>query len=46
MLKNREPYQDLGYDYLDNRKKERQIQTYLVKLQQLGIAVDLKPVRA
>jgi transposase len=44
MLSKRQPYQDLGADYYDQRRKESKV-TYLTKqLARLGFAVQLDPL--
>jgi len=44
MLSKRQPYQDLGADYYDQRRKETKV-TYLTKqLARLGFAVQLDPL--
>lgn len=44
MLSKRQPYQDLGADYYDQRRKESKV-TYLTKqLTRLGFAVQLDPL--
>jgi hypothetical protein len=44
MLTRRQPYQELGGDYYDQRKKESKV-TYLTKqLTRLGFAVTLDPL--
>jgi len=46
MLSKRQPYQDLGADYYDQRRKESKV-TYLTKqLTRLGFAVQLDPLPA
>jgi len=46
MLSKRQPYQDLGADYYDQRRKESKV-TYLTKqLTRLGLAVQLDPLPA
>lgn len=42
IIKNHEPYVELGYDYIDSRKKTNQIQNYLQKLKVLGVEVEVK----
>lgn len=39
IIKEKVPYQDLGYDYVDSRKKNNQVQSYLDKLRNLGVEV-------
>ncbi len=46
MLSKRQPYQDLGEDYYDQRRKDSKV-TYLTKqLTRLGFAVQLDPLPA
>ena len=40
ILKNHEPFKELGYDYLDKQRQKNQIQTYLNKLKDLGIEIS------
>lgn len=42
IIKNKECYKELGIDYLESRRKKNQIQSYLDKLKNLGIEVELK----
>lgn len=45
ILKNHEPYKELGYHYLENlsqEKKANQINSYLSKLKTLGVEVEIK----
>lgn len=44
MMKRHEPYQDLGGDYYDRRKKEHLTRHLTQRLELLGYAVDLKPL--
>jgi transposase len=46
MLTRREPYRDLGPDYLDNRNKERNVNRLTRRLEKLGFRVSLEPVTA
>jgi len=41
-LKYKEPYQELGMDYLDNKKKEKITKSYIKRLNKLGYDVVLK----
>jgi transposase len=41
ILKNKVAYKDLGYDYLDNRRKTNQVQSYLDKLKNLGVQIQV-----
>ena len=42
ILKNKEPYLELGAEYLESRRKKNQIQSYLDKLKGLGVAIEIK----
>jgi hypothetical protein len=42
IIKNKEPYQELGAEYLESRRKKNQIQSYLDKLKSLGVEVEMK----
>lgn len=44
ILKDKTEYQELGYDYLSNLKKDKQIQRHLDKLKALGVEVTLQEV--
>lgn len=44
ILKDKTPYKELGAEYLDNRKKDRQIQRYLDKLKELGVEINKEMV--
>lgn len=44
ILKDKTEYRELGGDYLQNRKKDRQIQRHLDKLKALGVEVTLQEV--
>lgn len=44
ILKDKTAYKELGKDYLDNRKKDKQIQRYLDKLKELGVELNLEKV--
>lgn len=41
ILKDKVAYKDLGYDYLDSRRKTSQVQSYLDKLKNLGVEVNV-----
>lgn len=43
IIKNKEKYQELGAEYLEGRRKKNQIQSYLDKLKNLGVEVEIKP---
>jgi hypothetical protein len=42
IIKNKEPYQELGAEYLESRRKKNQVQSYLDKLKGLGVEVEIK----
>ncbi len=44
ILKDKTVYKELGAAYLDNRKKDRQIQRYLDKLKELGVEINKEMV--
>lgn len=44
ILKDKTAYKELGAEYLDNRKKDRQIQRYLDKLKELGVEINKEMV--
>jgi transposase len=46
MLKDGTPYEDLGPDHFNRRSKMTQSQRLVRRLQQLGYAVDIKPLAA
>lgn len=41
ILKDKVPYNDLGYNYLTDRRKKNQVQSYIAKLKNLGVAVQI-----
>jgi len=41
IIKNKVPYQELGYDYIDSRRKQSQAQSYIDKLRNMGIMVEI-----
>lgn len=43
VLRWREPYQDLGSDYFDERKKEATVERLVKRIEQLGHTVTLSP---
>lgn len=45
IIKDKVPYQDLGYDYLDSRKQQRQIQSYIDKLRDLGVEIEISNIQ-
>ena len=42
IIKNKESYAELGVDYLQSRRNKNQIQSYLDKLKNLGVEVEIK----
>lgn len=44
ILKNQEPFKELGYDYLESRRKKTQADAYLGKLKDLGYQVEIKKI--
>ena len=42
IIKNKECYAELGADYLQSRRNKNQIQSYLDKLKNLGVEVEIK----
>jgi coproporphyrinogen III oxidase len=40
ILKNKEPYKELGGDFFDKRNKEKQIKRHLRQLRDLGVDVS------
>lgn len=44
ILKDKTPYKELGGEYLENRKKDKQIQRYLDKLKDLGLNINIEQV--
>lgn len=42
IIKNKEPYKELGYDFLDSRRKKNQIRSYMDKLKNLGVDIEIK----
>lgn len=41
IIKYKVPYLELGYDYIDSRRKQNQVQSYIDKLKNLGIEVEI-----
>lgn len=41
MIKYKVPYVELGYDHIDSRRKKSQVQSYIDKLKNLGIEVEI-----
>lgn len=46
ILRNKTEYKELGATYLDGRKKDRIVRSYLKRLQNLGYGVTLQPLVA
>ncbi|SDC96483.1 hypothetical protein SAMN04488104_1010121, partial [Algoriphagus faecimaris] len=44
ILKDKTAYKELGAEYLESRKKDRQIQHYLDKLRELGVELNKEKV--
>lgn len=44
IIKNKEPYLELGAEYLEVRRKKNQVQSLMDKLRGLGIEVEIKKV--
>jgi transposase len=44
MLSRQQPYQDLGPDYYDQRRKETKVTYFTKQLTRLGFAVQLEPI--
>jgi len=44
ILKDREPYKELGAEYLQTRNKNKKVNRYLKYLKELGVEVELKKV--
>lgn len=42
ILRDNKPYQELGHDYLLQRRHTNQVNNYLGKLKELGVEVELK----
>ncbi len=42
VLKNKEPYKELGANYLDKRKEEKIVRSHVKRLASLGYEVTLK----
>jgi len=43
MLKNQQPYRDLGADYFDRRNAEQLKRSLIRKLERLGLQVTVEP---
>jgi len=46
MLKNRQPYRDLGADYFDRRDADQVKRSLMRRLERLGFQVTIKEVAA
>lgn len=44
ILKEREPYKELGAEYLQSRNKNKKVNRYLKYLKELGVEVEIKKV--
>jgi len=44
ILKEKIAYKELGYDYLSKRRKKSQVQSYLDKLKNLGVEVQVTSI--
>jgi len=44
IIKNKECYKELGTDYLESKRTKNQVQSYLAKLKNLGVEVEIKQV--
>lgn len=44
MLKKKEPYQDLGRDYYQQKRKEVRVKHHLIELQKLGVTVTVDTI--
>ena len=42
IIKNKEPYLELGAEYLESRRTKNQVQSLLDKLKGLGVEVEIK----
>ena len=45
MIKKKEPYKDLGPDYLDNRNKKKIIHNLKKRMESLGYTVELSAIK-
>ncbi len=45
IIKDKVGYKDLGYDYVDARRKTNQVQSYLDKLRNLGVSVEITAIQ-
>jgi hypothetical protein len=44
ILKDREPYKELGAEYLQSRNKNKKVNRYLKYLREMGVEVEIKKV--
>jgi len=44
ILKDREPYKELGSEYLQSRNKNKKVNRYLKYLKEMGVEVEIKKV--
>jgi len=44
ILKNKEPYKELGSEFLQTRNKNRKVNRYLKSLKELGVELEIKKV--
>jgi len=44
IIKNKEPFKELGYEYLESRRKDKSVTKHLLKLKELGYDVEIKKV--
>ena len=44
IIKYKVPYFELGYDYIDSRRKQSQVQSYLDKLKNMGFEVEITQI--
>ncbi len=45
IIKDKVAYKELGYDYVDARRKTNQVQSYLDKLRILGVSVEITAIQ-
>jgi hypothetical protein len=45
MLERHQPYQELGADYFDQRRKASRVDWYLNQLAKLGYAASIEPLQ-
>ncbi len=45
IIKDKVAYKDLGYDYVDARKRTNQVQSYLDRLRNLGVSVEITAIQ-